>query len=150
MLTNTPWRQRFLLFDLLLNLKDGQKVVLVASANHGDGKTYIAKRLEEAFNAIGKKVILINADLRKAGGKQHPADVLASAEFAQQMADAKATNDFIIIDSPAMNEYNDALQLAAFADATLYVAKAGKTQKSDLESLNSNSNLPNPMLVLNN
>ena len=136
--------------NLLLNLKDGQKVVLVASANHGDGKTYIAKRLEEAFNAIGKKVILINADLRKAGGKQHPADVLASAEFAQQMADAKATNDFIIIDSPAMNEYNDALQLAAFADATLYVAKAGKTQKSDLESLNSNSNLPNPMLVLNN
>ena len=80
---------------------------------------------------------------------QHPADVLASAEFAQQMVDAKAANDFVIIDSPAVGEYNDALQLASFADATLYVAKAGKTQKSDLESLSSNNNLPNPLIVFN-
>ena len=135
--------------NLLLNLKDGQKVVLVVSTNEGDGKTFVAKKLEEAFNAIGKKVALINADLRKAGGKQHPADVLASAEFAQQMADAKAANDFVILDSPAMSEYNDALQLASFADVTLYVAKAGKTQKSDLESLSSNNSLPNPLIVFN-
>ena len=65
------------------------------------------------------------------------------------MTDAKAANDYVIIDSPAMGEYNDALQLAQFADATLYVAKAGKTQKSDLESLNSNNNLPNPLIVFN-
>ena len=138
--------------NLLLNLKDGQKTVLVASANNGDGKTYIAKHLEEAFNAIGKKATLINADLRSKNSqlsKQHPADVLASAEFAQQMADAKAANDFVIIDSPAMGEYNDALQLAQFADATLYVAKAGKTLKSNIESLNSNNHLPNPLIVFN-
>jgi hypothetical protein len=125
--------------------------ILVASANHGDGKTYIAKRLEEAFNAIGKKVTLINGDLRSLSLSkgQHPADVFASETFAKEMDDAKSSNDYIIIDSPAISEYNDALQLAAFADATLYVAKAGKTQKSDLDSLNSNSNLPNPLIVFN-
>ena len=138
--------------NLLLNLKENQNVILVASNYNGDGKTYIAKHLEEAFNAIGKKATLINADLRSKNSqlsKQHPADVFASEAFAKEMADAKANSDYVIIDSPAMGEYNDALQLAQFADATLYVAKAGKTQKSDLESLNSNNNLPNPLIVFN-
>ena len=145
--------------NFLLNLKENQNVILVASANNGDGKSYIAKHLEEAFNAIGKKATLINADLRSKNSqlsilnsqlsKQHPADVFASEAFAKEMTDAKAANDYVIIDSPAMGEYNDALQLAQFADATLYVAKAGKTQKSDLESLNSNNNLPNPLIVFN-
>ena len=137
--------------NLLLNLKENQNVILVASANNGDGKTYIAKHLEEAFNAIGKKVTLINGDLRSLSMSkgQHPADVLASAEFATQLAQAKAASDYVIIDSPAMGEYNDALQLAQFADATLYVAKAGKTLKSNIESLNSNNHLPNPLIVFN-
>ena len=37
-----------------------------------------------------------------------------------------------------------------FADATLYVAKSGKTQKSDVEALASNNNIPNPLIVFNN
>ena len=134
---------------LLLNLKDGQKTILVASKSRGDGKTFIAKKLEESLAAIGKKVAFVDGDLRKTSGKQHPSDVLASADFAQQMADAKALNDFVIIDSPALSEYNDAYQLAAFADVTLYVAKAGKTQKSDVKALNSNNNIPNPLIVFN-
>ena len=138
--------------SLATNGTQEARTILVASANNGDGKTYIAKHLEEAFNAIGKKATLINADLRSKNSqlsKQHPADVFASEAFAKEMADAKANSDYVIIDSPAMGEYNDALQLAQFADATLYVAKAGKTQKSDLESLNSNNNLPNPLIVFN-
>ena len=138
--------------SLATNGTQEARTILVASANNGDGKTYIAKHLEEAFNAIGKKATLINADLRSKNSqlsKQHPADVFASEAFAKEMADAKANSDYVIIDSPAMGEYYDALQLAQFADATLYVAKAGKTQKSDLESLNSNNNLPNPLIVFN-
>jgi uncharacterized protein involved in exopolysaccharide biosynthesis len=151
---------RTLRTNLLLNLKEGQKTILVASNNTGDGKTFIAKKLEETFTAIGKKAAFIPADLRSGSCQlsiancqlpkgTHPADILASAEFAAQVAQAKADNDVVILDSPAISEYNDAYQLAAFADATLYVAKAGKTQKSDLESLNSNSNLPNPLIVFN-
>ena len=140
---------RILRTNLLLNLKEGQKIVLIASPYAGDGKTSIAKRLEESLNVIGKKTTLINGDLRKFGNKQHPADVFASQDFVSQIDKAKSSNDYVLIDSPAIRSYNDAYQLASFADATLYVAKANKTQKSDLESLNSNKKLPNPLIVFN-
>lgn len=138
--------------NLLLNLKEGQKTILVTSQNDGDGKTFIAKQLEEAFSTIGKTVTLINGDMRSLSlpKGQHAADILAGEEFAKSISLAKESNDYVIIDSPAIGEYNDAYQLAAFADATLYVVKAGKTQKSDLEALATDKNLPNPMLVLNN
>lgn len=138
--------------NLLLNLKEGQKTILVTSQNDGDGKTFIAQHLVDSLTAIGKKATLVNSDLRSSSMSrgQHPSDVLASEAFAQQVVDAKSSNDYVILDSPALSQYADALQLAQFADVTLYIVKAGKTLKSDLESINSNNHLPNPMLVLNN
>lgn len=157
---NADDAMRNLRTHLLLNLKEGQKAILVASNSRGDGKTFIAKKLEESLAAIGKKVVLINANLRdnncqlsmvngQFGKCSHPSDVLASADFAQQMSDAKASNDYVIIDSPALSEYSDGYQLATFADVTLYVVKAGTARKSDIESLNSNNNIPNPLIVFN-
>ena len=34
----------------------------------------------------------------------HPADILASADFAQQLKAAQASNDYVILDSPALGE----------------------------------------------
>lgn len=135
--------------NLLLNLKENQKAILVASQNEADGKTFIAQHLAESLNAIGKKTLLIDGDLRKSNRGGHPADILAGEAFAKQIAEAKTANDFVILDSPAMSQYADAYQLAQFADATLYVVKAGKTQKPAIEALSTDKNLPNPMLVLN-
>lgn len=157
---NADDAMRNLRTHLLLNLKEGQRAILVASNSRGDGKTFIAKKLEESLAAIGKKVVLINANLRdnncqlsmvngQFGKCSHPSDVLASADFAQQMADAKASNDYVIIDSPALSEYSDGYQLATFADVTLYVVKAGMARKSDIEALNSNNNIPTPLIVFN-
>ena len=142
---------RTLRTNLLLNLKKGQKVLLVVSANKGDGKSSIAKRLEDSLNTIGKRALLINGDLRNAASsvKAHPSDILAGEAFAKEVEAAKAANDFVILDSPALGEYNDALQLASYADATLYIVKAGKTQKADVEALHSNNNIPNPFIVFN-
>ena len=142
---------RTLRTNLLLNIKENQKVLLIASANKGDGKSFVAKKLEESMVAIGKSVALINGDMRSLSLSkgQHAADILASPAFAKEVATAKSSNDFVILDSPAMGEYNDALQLASYADATLYVVKAGKTQKADVEILNSNNNIPNPLIVFN-
>ena len=142
---------RTLRTNLLLNIKENQKVLLIASANKGDGKSFVAKKLEESIVAIGKSVALINGDMRSLSLSkgQHAADILASPAFAKEVATAKSSNDFVILDSPAMGEYNDALQLASYADATLYVVKAGKTQKADVETLNSNNNIPNPLIVFN-
>lgn len=138
---------------LLLLLKSGQNTILVASQNDGDGKTFIAQHLTDSLTAIGKKTIYVNGDMRNSNSQfsqGHPADILASETFAQQIAQAKATNDFVIIDSPAIGKYVDALQLAQFADATLYVVKAGSTHKSDVQTLNNETHLPEPLLVFNN
>ena len=135
--------------NLMLNFKKGHKVILVASNADGDGKTFIAQNLADSLNAIGKKVTLINGDLRKSNNGDHPADVLASESFAQKIANAKSSNDYVILDSPAISEYNDAYQLAQFADTTLYIVKAGQTVKSAISSLKSNTHLPNPLIVFN-
>ena len=148
---------------------DGRALtILVASQNAGDGKTFIAQHLVESLSAIGKKAILINGDLRseklsarasslspertvncQLSTAKHPSDVLASAEFAEQVNQAKSSNDFVILDSPAISKFADALQLAQYADATLYIVKAGQTDKSAIASLASNNNLPNPLIVFN-
>lgn len=144
---------RSLRTKLLLQLKPGQNTILVASQNDGDGKTFIAQHLTDSLTAIGKKTIYVNGDMRNSNSQfsqGHPADILASETFAQQIAQAKATNDFVIIDSPAIGKYVDALQLAQFADATLYVVKAGSTHKSDVQTLNNETHLPEPLLVFNN
>ncbi len=101
---------RTLRTNLLLNLKEGQKAILVASNNTGDGKSFIAQRLTDILAAIGKKAVLINGDLRSQNlsNGQHAADIIAGAEFVNRIADAKSSNDYIIIDSPALGEYNDA------------------------------------------
>lgn len=142
---------RTLRTNLLLNIKEDQKVFLVASANKGDGKSFVAKKLEESLVAIGKTVTLINGYMRSLSLSkgQHAADILAGPAFAKEVASAKSSNDFVILDSPALGEYNDALQLASYADATLYIVKAGKTQKDDVEALHSNNNIPNPFIVFN-
>jgi|GEM_PF-4224632 len=144
---------------LLLNITPDQKVLLVASQNCGDGKTFIAQHLADSFNSIGKKAIYVNTDLRSTHSpfsilnysftESHPADILSSENFAQQMAKAKADNDYVIIDSPAIGQYVDVFQLALFADATIYVVKAGSTVNANVESLKIKSRLPHPMLVFN-
>ena len=135
--------------NLLLNLKEGQKAVLIASNADGDGKSYIAQHLTDSLNAIGKKTFLIDGDLRKSNRGGHPADILASESFAKEVAKAKTDYDYVIFDSPAMGQYADAYQLATFADATLFVVKSGVTDKSVIEALNGDAKLPNIMLALN-
>ena len=137
--------------NLLLNLKENQKAILVASQNEADGKTFIAQHLAESLNAIGKKTLLIDGDLRKntSAISHHPSDILAGEAFAKQIAEAKTANDYVFFDSPAMSQYADAYQLATFADATLFVVKAGKTAKSAIETLNVDNKLPNVMLTFN-
>lgn len=135
--------------NLLLNFKRGQKVILVASNAEGDGKSYIAQHLAESLNAIGKKTILIDGDLRKSNKGVYPSDILAGEAFAKQIAEAKSANDYVILDSPAMSQYVDAYQLATFADATLFVVKSGVTNKSVIDALNGDVKLPHILLALN-
>lgn len=140
---------RTLRTNLLLNLVEGQKTILIASHSMGDGKTFLAQQLTDSLTAIGKKATLINADFRTERPKGHPSDILASPDFKLQIAQVKANSDYVILDTPALDKYVDAYQVAKFADATLFVVRAESTPKSALESLSSDTRLPNIMLALN-
>ena len=163
--TNSDDALRTLRTNLLLNLKAPQKTILVTSATPAAGKTFLAQHLAATLTAIGKKALYLDCDLRKTSSSvpmseksvssvlmskdSHPADILASADFAQQLKAAQASNDYVILDSPALGEYTDAYQLASFADATIYIVHSGHTPKSAISSLNTDKNLPNICLVLN-
>ena len=135
--------------NLLLEMKENQKVILFVSASDGDGKTYLAKQLSDSLVAIGKKALYMDLDLRSKSGIDYPADVLANADFAEQMKAAKEDNDFVIIDTSALGKYNDAYQIAQYADVTCYVVKAGSTLKSSIQNLNKESRLTNVKFIIN-
>ena len=50
--------------ELLHQMKDGQKTLLVTSYDTGDGKTFCAIRLAESLGRTGKRVLLCDFDLR--------------------------------------------------------------------------------------
>lgn len=136
--------------NLLYHLKEGQKVVMMASQSQGDGKTYLAQHLAGSLTQIGKKAKYLDLNLREDKSKAaRAADILAGAEVAQQIESLKAVNDYLILDTPALGKYADAYQVAQFADATIFVVKAESTEKSAVKDVAKDVRIPSPMLVLN-
>ena len=149
-LTNNDDAIRALRTNLLYNLKEGQKVVMLASHSKGDGKTYLAQRLVDSLTQIGKKAQYLNLNLREDRSKAtQAADLLAGADVAKQIESLKAANDYLILDTPEMSKYADVYQVAQFADATIFVVKAESTDKSAVKAIAKDARIPSPMLVLN-
>ena len=149
-LTNNDDAIRALRTNLLFNLKDGQKVIMLASHDRGDGKTYLAQRLVDSLTQIGKKAQYLNLNLREDRAKAaQAADLLAGADVAKQIESLKAANDYLILDTPEMSKYADVYQVAQFADATIFVVKAESTGKSAVKEIAKDARIPSPMLVLN-
>ena len=141
---------RTLRTNLLLNLKVGQKTVVVTSHDKGDGKTFIAQQLVESLRQIDKKAQYLNLNFREDKAKAaQAADLLAGADLAKQIESLKAENDYLILDTPEMGKFSDIYQTAQFADATVFVVKVEKTKKSVVKEIAKDAYIPNPMLVLN-
>ena len=149
-LTNNDDAIRALRTNLLYNLKEGQKVIMMASHSKGDGKTYLAQRLVDSLTQIGKKAQYLNLNLREDRAKAaQAADLLAGADVAKQIESLKAANDYLILDTPEMSKYADVYQVAQFVDATIFVVKAESTDKSAVKDIAKDARIPSPMLVLN-
>lgn len=127
--------------NLMLNLSEGENVIMVTSDSRGDGKSFVAQKLSDSLKVIGKKVELIKADL--------DSDVLASDGFRKQIESAKSASDYVIIDGVPMGDNSDAYMIAQYADTTLFVVKAGVTKKSVVENIEKDYHLPHVMLILN-
>jgi succinoglycan biosynthesis transport protein ExoP len=158
----------------------GAQVVLVTGSSPSEGKSTTAVNLASALALTGKRVILLEADLRRPGlagvfgadsnhgdvvGVLTKEESLSSAMFevpnygpnfrvlfarykggwiaglfsiaaAQKMIDdARALADYVVIDSPPLNEVADALPLARAADQVLIVARLGRTRLDKLSQL---------------
>ena len=149
-LTNNDDAIRTLRTNLLYNLQDDQKVIMMASHSKGDGKTYLAQRLVDSLTQIGKKAQYLNLNLREDRSKAaQAADLLAGTDVAKQIESLKAANDYLILDTPEMAKYADVYQVAQFADATIFVVKAESTDKSAVKAIAKDARIPSPMLVLN-
>ena len=149
-LTNNDDAIRALRTNLLFYLKEDPKVIMMASHDKGDGKTYLAQRLVDSLAQIGKKAQYLNLNLREDRTKAAlAADMLAGVDVAKQIESLKVANDYLILDTPEMSKYADVYQVAQFADATIFVVKAESTDKSVVKAIAKDARIPSPMLVLN-
>lgn len=142
-------------------------VILVTSAASGEGKTFTTVNLGISLAKLGKKVLLIDADMRNPGlhcilnlnneeglshslvgaGRPRPqsalhanmdimpcgsvpsdhAELLASQAMANIMDEQRNLYDFVILDSPPVEEVSDALVLGRLADSVILVVEGKKT-----------------------
>ena len=138
---------------MLYLLDEGKKTILVTSANKGDGKTFCATRLAEAFTRMGENTICrhLHDVLPRSTDSVHPADLLAHKDLRQTLASLRESYDIIILDGPELDSSNEPL-IDGLADVTCFVCRAGKTTKAAIERLDvlkTDDRLTAPCLVLN-
>jgi protein-tyrosine kinase len=154
---------------LLLNETDRQASCLaILSPGPGEGRSLVAAELAIAFSQLGRRTLLVDADLRRPSqhllfgidahwglaqslafgqpsqlfgveGQQYlsvlPAgplssngsEVLSSGRIGQQISRWRYGYDFIIIDTPPVSMYPDAVSIAAMAGSAVLVSRAQTT-----------------------
>lgn len=149
-------------------------VVVVTSSIQGEGKSVVSANLALAAAAAGRRVVLIDADLRRPaqGGifgqsdvvglssvlvREHgledvlftipdtgldllfagdrppnPSELLSGERLGSMVAALRGRYDLVVIDTPPVLVVPDALEITAFADATLLVAELGRTGRREI------------------
>ena len=154
------------------------KVFAVTGANQGEGKSITAANIAISFAMIGKKTLLLDADMRSSSQRRiwknrtltglsdflaeikplevfsvkelplsivftgtlppNPSELLSSEIMSGFVKECSNRFDYIIIDTPSLNDYADAQIISTLADGVVLVARSGETDSADLaESLDS-------------
>ena len=142
------------------------KVIVVSSAVKDEGKSYVAANLAVATAQMGRRVLLVDADMRRPRQQEiwqipnlmglshilvgqaelqttakealvnlevltagtvppNPVALLDSQRMAALIQEAARDYDFVIIDTPPLNVFADAMILGKLADGVLLVVRTG-------------------------
>ena len=90
--------------------------------------TYLGAGATGALPIVATRVP--NLSLLPAGSTPpNPAELLAANSFRTALAAAREGATFVIIDAPTVTDLADALSIAAVADGTLVIVRAGHTRR---------------------
>jgi capsular exopolysaccharide synthesis family protein len=149
--------------------------ILITSSMSGEGKTFISTNIAGALAITGKKVALLELDLRKPRVSSdlkldndrgftsfivsnddmkylpkpvpnlpglyvissgpvppNPAEMLMQDKVKTLFDYLGANFDYIVIDTPPIGLVSDALLLAPYADACIYITRVGYTRKPQI------------------
>jgi len=158
-----------------LNVDEPPKVIMISSAMPSEGKTTVVVNLALALAEAGRKVTVVEADLRRprltrylgmVGGvgltnilsgsadpaevtqyygddglaviaagptPPNPSELLASGTMAELLEKLRASNDYVLVDSPPILPLSDSLGLAVVVDGVLLTVRYGNTRTDQLE-----------------
>lgn len=162
-----------------LSLSGNRKLLLITSPNMGEGKSTVSVNLAITYAQIGKRVLLIDADIRNPslykylsrpkdtvgisnalineidfydvvqksilgivgfdylpGGDvpPNPVQLLESDKMRELLETSEHIYDLVILDTPPIGLFSDALLLARYADIVTLVTRHNKTSRKELLS----------------
>jgi protein-tyrosine kinase len=165
--------------QLLLLCETTRAAVMLAivSPGSGEGRSQLAAELALSFAQLGKRTLLVDADLRRprlqtlfgcqeeiglaeaiahettpylhpvknfpqmhflAAGRSernNPLELLSDNRFARMMEDWRRAYTFVVIDTPPLAEYSDAVAVATLAGRVLVVSRAKQTPYKGLKEM---------------
>ena len=158
-----------------LSVDEPPRVIMVASSVPSEGKTTLAVNLAVTLAEGGKKVTVVEADLRRprvvrylglvegagltnvlsgnaelgdvlqgtsieglsvlAAGSipPNPSELLSSARLRTVVDELRATNDYVIVDTPPLLPVSDGSAIAVSMDGVLLSVRYGSTERDALE-----------------
>jgi protein-tyrosine kinase len=169
---------RALRTDLMLLSESSSRgnVFALLSPRRGEGRSQVCAELAMAFAQLGRRTLLIDADLRHpsqhvlfnvenqwglaqtlAGGDQpniyrvdglpemallpsgmippNPLELVAHSRFQRFIQTLRQKYDFIVIDTPPVSQYADALQIAAVAQRVLAIGRSETTSLPSMKDM---------------
>lgn len=128
------------------------KTILITSSVPGEGKSNVAVNLAITLADSGKRVVLVDCDMRKSTISRtqlanalvnfkdlgivvlpvgtippNPSELLATKAMENTFEALKQVYDYIIVDTPPVSVVTDAAVLCKYADGALLVVRPGVT-----------------------
>ena len=135
---STPFSEALRLFRGSIYRGTGQNrsvVIQIISPSHGGGTTTIAENLAKALADDGRRVVLVDGDLRPVKlSEQFRMNSLRGMEgvLTGIFARWREEFEFVIVDSPPLPASADGMVLGAFADLILSVVSVSHTRRRTL------------------